>query len=503
VVVAGDALQRFAAIPDSDMNASRVVPAIALWRGFPLYAGPDGGPIIDFMYGPMAAIAFLPAAIATTPAGALLVAGLLNAVAFFGPMVWLHLRLGGVTLVGAAAAVCFALCVLRDLGLAFSALTIHADAPALGLAAIACGLIATAPPERATARVASALAAVLAVWTKQTIAPFVAALVVFVALRDGFRAAVRYAALLAGFGATVSVIVLWTFGVRALVFNMLTLPGRMPWYGEAQGGKWAGARLSLWLLARNGWPFVVGVAVLALVTRREARDRRQWLRAQPWMLFALVACVTAPAAVVGGAKIGGYLNTHSVTTYFLVAALTLGLAARARAGSMAATAVLGVALVLLGADRLRAPDGPGPPAALVAQLGAWSTSPQQRAYEVARAHPGELYLPWNPLATLLAEGRLDNSEIGAWNRDLAGEPIATEVWRRWLPPDVRLLAHRPPTGAFTWMPGPTQRLPEFREPATLPGLEGWIVLRRDGALATPPAGGLDTAPDARTASPHP
>jgi len=70
VVAAIAVLYHLAGVPDADMSASRVVPAVALARGFPLYAGPDAGPIIDFMYGPVAALAFLPAAFAATPSGA-------------------------------------------------------------------------------------------------------------------------------------------------------------------------------------------------------------------------------------------------------------------------------------------------------------------------------------------------------------------------------------------------------------------------------------------------
>ena len=62
VVAAAAALHYLGQLPTNDMAASRVVPAIVLARGLPLYAGPDEGPIIDFMYGPLAAAVFVPAA---------------------------------------------------------------------------------------------------------------------------------------------------------------------------------------------------------------------------------------------------------------------------------------------------------------------------------------------------------------------------------------------------------------------------------------------------------
>lgn len=496
-VVAGAAgLHEVAGVPASDMSASRVVPAVALARGFPIYAGPDGGPIIDFMYGPVAALAFLPAAAAATPSGALAIAVVLNAAAFFLPMAWAHARVGGAG--GAAAFVLFALAVLRDPGLVFSALTIHADAPALGLGALACGLLATAPSPTSSARLAGvALAAVLAAWTKQTTAPLVVALLAVAALRDGPRAAARLAGWVAVIGVLVSAACLAAFGPADLAFNMVTLPARMPWYGEAEQGRLETLAFVGGLLARLAWAPALVTAAVLLASRRRART-------SPATVFAAVAVTLVPIALVSGAKVGGYLNTFSVCTYFLVAAATLGLAALANGSGRAGTAArvgLALGLVGLGVDLARGPAGLAAAPHAVAGLRAWADNPQERAFAAARAQPGEVYLPWNPLATLLAENRLDNTEIGAWNRDLAGVAIADAQWRRRLPPRLRFVAFRPPTGAFAWLPAPTKRLPELSQPTTLEGLDGWTVLARP--VAAPSAPGLERDPHVAPAPPHP
>jgi hypothetical protein len=491
------ALHHVAGVPESDMSASRIVPAVALARGFPIYAGPDAGPIIDFMYGPVAALAFLPAALAATPSGALAVAALLNALWFFGPMAWLHRRAGaGLAWVGF---VLFVLWTLRDPGLVFSALTIHADAPALGLGALACGLL-LGPPRLA----ASALAMVLAAAAKQTMAPLALALLGLVLARDGARAAARFAAWAAGFGVAAAAIALAVFGLEPLLFNMVTLPARMPWYGEATAGGWGavGFPPGRWptvgftatLLGRLAWlPALVAVGTLVLAPRRE-----------PGALLAAAAVVLTPIAVVSAAKVGGFFNTFSVVTYFLAAAATIGLVRVASADGRAAAVarlVLFVGLVACAVDVARGPAGVAGVRPTLARLAAWDANPQSRAHRAARAHPGELGLPWNPLATLLAENRLDNNEIGAWNRDLAGIAIPDALWRRHLPPRLRLLAFRPATGAFAWLPAPTGRLPEFATPVTLPGLEGWTVLAP--ALAAPPPSRQENDPHGAPAPPHP
>jgi hypothetical protein len=452
------------------------------------------------MYGPVAAIAFLPAALASTPSGALAIAAALNAIAFFLPMAWLHRRALPRRDAALAGFVLFVLAVLRDPGLAFSALTIHADAPALGLGALACGLLATGTRPPSAGRLAAiATAAVLAAWTKQTIGPLAIALVGVALVRDGVGAAARLMAWLGAIGLVVSVVWLVAFDPRALWFDMVTLPSRMPWYGEADGSRWATVGFVAGLLARLTWIPTLVLVALGLV----ARQYGVRVHDTPCVLLAVVGILLAPLAVVGGAKVGGFLNTFSVCTYFLVAAATVGVAgatgASGRLGAVA-TALLAAAIVALAVDVGRGPAGLRSAASTISRLEAWRDNPHERAFAAARADPGEIYFPWNPLSTLLAENRLDNNEIGAWNRDLAGVPIDDALWRRYLPPRLRLVAFRPPTGAFAWLPEPSARLPEFVEPATIPGLEGWTVLSR--SVAAPSASGLERDPHVAPATPH-
>jgi hypothetical protein len=142
-------------------------------------------------------------------------------------------------------------------------------------------------------------------------------------------------------------------------------------------------------------------------------------------------------------------------------------------------ALVAVALAALIAGPLVRRGAPGRTARAVADLAAWGGNAQEQAYAYARAHPGELYLPWNPLVTLLAEGRLDNNEIGACNRDQAAIPIGEAQWRRYVPSTARYVAFRTPAGGLQLLPRPTHRLPEFRERVELPELPGWFVYRRD------------------------
>lgn len=479
VVLVAEILPEIVLVLDDDMSASRTVPALALARGFPLYAGPDGGPIIDFMYGPIAAIAFLPVALAHTPSGVLAIAVAVNVIAFFVPMLGCIAATGVPARIAVPAAVVFGFLVLWDPGLRFSGLSIHADAPALGLCALACVPFVrrTGVPDAAALGL-SATCAALAVWTKQTSMPIVVALPLWLVAVGARRAAVRWVEWLAGIGIVLSSALLLGFGPRELWYNMVTLPGRMPWYDEATRGKLPAAARSWRLLADQArWTAMLLVALVAGGTRG-AGGVRAWVRAQPWTLLVLIGMLGAPMAVLGGAKVGGYLNTHSVTNYFLAGAVACGVARLAAEGHRLPRAMLLALLVGLAGTWLANPRARAQVAPTVARLGTWSTNPQEQAFAFARAHAGAVHLPWNPMATLLADGRLWNNEIGAWNRDLAGAPVTDAQWRRWLPPDARWLAFRPPRNAFAALPVPTARLPEYAAPVQMPGLEGWIVRER-------------------------
>jgi hypothetical protein len=324
-------------------------------------------------------------------------------------------------------------------------------------------------------------------------APLGVVLAAVLLVRGGAAPALRFLAWWAGIGVAVSIACLAAFGPADVLFNAVTLPSRMPWYREAEaGGRVASVAFVAGLFARLAWLPALGL--VALATGARLAGRRQTLADGPAWILVAVAAALAPAAIAGGAMVGGFLNTFSVSTYFLAAAATTALAALA-AGDRRFRIALAAALVVLAVREAAGPAGVASVPGTVARLGAWGDGPQDRAYRAALARPGTLYLPWNPLATLLAEDRLDNNEIGAWNRDLAGVAIADALWRRHLPPRLAMTAFRPAEGAFAWLPPPTGRLPELARETTLPGLDGWTVLAV-GAVAPPSAGGLEPPSDA-------
>lgn len=95
----------------------------------------------------------------------------------------------------------------------------------------------------------------------------------------------------------------------------------------------------------------------------------------------------------------------------------------------------------------------------------------QQAVEFLRRHPGKAYFPWYPLATLLAEGRLDHFEYAVVDRFLAGAEPSREHVLAHVPPRMTMLVSLRQSFILRYFPDPT-------EEATSPGLPGWSIFVR-------------------------
>ena len=123
--------------PACAWSGNRLTPAFAITHGLGLYHGPSSGPVTGMIYGPLMALIYLPATLASTPSGALFLGGIVSVVIFFVPILWLHIgrhrRDPKSLIVATTGFVCFVLLSLESLPLR-SGFAIHADAPAVGLA---------------------------------------------------------------------------------------------------------------------------------------------------------------------------------------------------------------------------------------------------------------------------------------------------------------------------------------------------------------------------------
>ncbi len=470
--------------PNWDWNACRLAPAVAYFRGYDLYFGPTSGPIVSTVYGPVASLLLAPCAVFPEPTGAILMASAITLAAFAGPLLWAHFRAAGVApiswnrIMGAFAVAFLGAASLRSTSYMLG--SVHVDAIAVGLGLLSCfPLIQKRRAIRDSDLALAATLAALAVSTKQIAIPIGLAHSLFLGLAYGGRKALRYLVALLGAGLALLVTYSVFFDIEKMWFNMFVLLSKHP----LKGGGSALALLAdsfLELMTQSGpWILLCVVSGLTIWRSRSAqeRDPRLWLRAQLWLLVGLVGVVLLPTSTLGNIKAGGGQNSyHSV--YFLVSAASLALLRlsgyapegdpRGQPRRKLATRALITLLVLLGAMTFRRQ--------LEINHMQWLlANPQREAYQFAKGHPNEAYFPWNPLSSLMADGKLYHFELAVVDRRIGGFDPSDEHVRANLPSDLRYVAFH----SARQSEGMLSYLPEFTRRVDLPDLPDWIVYGRE------------------------
>jgi hypothetical protein len=491
-------------------NPVRLARAVAFARGYDLYTSPDSGVISGIIYGPVGFFLYAPAALWPTPLPALFTACLVSTLLTLGPA---FVILNGRRVSEGARAWVLPVFLVLVLHFYASRATagvwmIHTDAGALGLTCLAIYWTLQHPVSSAFSwrLAAAALCAALAVWAKQTTAPILLLPCAYFAWR-GSRAAAAWVLALTGlFAVGLGAVFSAIYGFEDLWLTVFSVPS-----GHARR---PGAPLQEW---RSVTEFVemlylLGVVVVAMAFRMKPASTgaasspsagawwSEWSAWAPdwigWPFLLASALALLPMSLLGLMKTGGTVNNLGLVDYFLslaVAVLFLRLAALPEFREGVARRGLEVSLLLLlAAMALRT----GATFVLSArEVAARWPPPIQAAYEYARANPGTTYFPWHPLATLLAEDRIDHTAWGVMERETAGFPVSVTHFREGLPPRLERIAvidQLPLMNAIEardWDDYLLRRLPEFQCRVETPGLPGWVVLERgpQGCAATTPA----------------
>ena len=421
VAVAGWCAFRF--LPYWSWSAVRLSASVRLAYGFPLYTAPGGATMNDWFYGPVAPLAYLPAALASDPLGALRVAAVLNAFYFLFPLGWIVGGLGR----GAAPAwtrwAGLVFCTgafLLPFGLWYGAASLHVDTVAIGLGVLSCAALVR--PDRLPL---AALLCVLTAWTKQTDFPLAIAQLIFLARLRGGRTALRYTGWLAGWAAGITAIFCAWFGAGTLWHVLIVLQTRFPIDTWRLGAEWASfAPHGAWILL-----LVLGLW-RGLPPPAAERARREYELG--WLLCGS-GLVLLPVGFLAAIKNGGTQNSIHALAYGILGVTVLGLlwlnAAQGRLARQGQLALLGgmVLVAALGAGRvLRNGD-----------LHAVAIGEQHReAFEFVRAHPHQVYVPWNPLITLMAERREYPFECAYHDYLMVHDAPAPAEMRRVFPPTL-------------------------------------------------------------------
>jgi hypothetical protein len=488
-VVGGLAAREFLLAPFRAWNDTRLAPSAALLGGSGFYFGPGEGPLLGHIYSPIAPFFYLPAVMTPSPEVAVMLGTLLTSLAFFGPVLLL------LFLEGRGRArwvwVCFlvfCLFTFYERALLGPAFWIHADAPALGFGAIACAALYGSDVRPAWGRLlVSAFAVVLAAGAKQVALPLVAALPLYLLLRDGRGVAGRYLASLALAGAAVLGFVLLWVDFEAMWFTAVTVPMSHPWKAT---DPLAGLGTSLLALGRVCLPMTAALAGLWLLVRRTGsslrRDgARNPLRSNPWFLLLFVAFFFVPTSVLGYVKVGGDVNTLAYTAYFATAAgLLLSLqvvglvepgegdrrGSAARAAVLVAGGVLAVSVLPTLTDLRKLYDE-------------FDENPERRAWEFVTAQPRTIYFPFHPLMGLMAEGTAYHTTSGLISQDLTGDEVEVAHLEAYLPRGMGFVAFR---GQADYS---QKYFPEYDRRVRVPALPGWTVLAPGRSKSSGPVGG--------------
>jgi hypothetical protein len=479
VIVASSIVKVFLDAPSRKWNPIRLAPAVSLVHGYTLYYPQETGPVTGNIYAPFSSIAYLPATLASTPTVMVAIGTLLSLLYFFGPALWLYRRPETAShdrCTVLAQAYTFLLLPLitfsRMKSLGYSAGFVHADAPGLGLAGAACALLYADPSYRWNTLLLSAALAVLSVWSKQVLAPLVAAIPLWLLLAGEFKVCLRYVLALLVAGGLAAGIFLTLFDARALWFNVVTIPGHHPWRSDFNllSAAFEFQELSFHIALVIAFGALFPLALFA----SRVISLCAWFAQNRWSLFAVASLLVLPTSLIGRVKIGGDPNALSFALYLLLLAACLmlreGVAAPGaeawktglRVLAVVSIAGTGVLLIQEQCERylnltLRKPND------------------LEIVHTYLREHPGEAYFPWNPLGHLLVDGQYYHFDYGLYDRELAGFPLSEEHVRQHVPPAMRRVCF-PPDRNFEYV---MKYLKEYSRRVEMDELPGFICYERE------------------------
>jgi hypothetical protein len=471
--------------PFFGMNDVRLTRTLALFNGIKLYPGANAtGPIIGTLHTPVSHILFWPAIFAATPASAICIASAIAFVLVLGPLLWLHwprTRTHPRNVLFSFYALITCGCILfRDDtsgGMRASVFHVHTDAAAICFAAMAGAVICLAKfkPGWGHLLLSSAFA-VLSLGSKQTMAPALLALCIFLLMADGLRTALRYAICLLGSGLVLcAALACWFRPAQDVLFNIVTLASHRPYKNPLI----TAFRELFSDATMQGLTVVFCLLFFVLYwyfyERNPGNGWRRLFSVERWIIFPLIGVFLVPVCVKAQLTVGADLNHIGMACFFLTLGTTLGLSRFMKdetSVARAAVAKLLAAVLIL--------------VSLPGVIGTVFDSAFKNArkqpdvtvtYEYAMKHPGRAYFPRNPLAEFYAQHRFYHYDGALIDRELAGHEIGQAQLVSGIPSDAALIAiekdQHISKALLDYMAG----WPQINDPE----LPGWIVYQRPSA----------------------
>jgi len=384
--------------PGIPWNGARLAPSFALARGLPLYATRESGAHLGWVYGPVFPLWYLPVGLTDNPTIGLLCAALWNFLTIVVPL-YLVVR----TAASGSPATVRTVTVFGALLLLVNPITrsaflfIHVDAVSMAWAVVAClALHRAAIRDWRPGLPVAASAVALAVAAKQVSVVLVPATLAWLWWEGHGRLMGKWIFWLTVICGGLAALFFAVFGAEGMLFNAWLLFSRMPW----QGG-WEILYRNLGETIGSGWLWWLAALLGSLVLRFRWRSHISREAGALARLFVCLALWQAPMGFAAAMVVDAALNSVHATNYLLLAGLIALASVLLREGMPEARrlwqALMVVTAVGFGAVVFAALN-PG----LV-----WTPyQGQEELLVLARRHEGKIYLPWNPLTTLISERKI-------------------------------------------------------------------------------------------------
>ncbi len=402
--------------PYHSWNELRLIPSFTWAQGHPVYTSEQGGPASTWIYGPVPVLMLWPATLASSAAAALLTAGFLNLLVTVSAVFVFCLSVPATPSTTrwhryAAALVCLALWPRS----AFQYIQADNFTIAFGLI----GNLLLLRGGRGACWLAAACA-VTAMACKQTSLELPAAQLLWLGIVAGRRAMFTHLLRLAVCALLLGSGVILTFDPQSLWFNLVTLPGGLPWKGMLERIYEDPTSLALHVVLPG----------LILMTGR----KKIFCRESPLLLPALCCLLSFAPGLASFFKIGGSSNSFHGMQYFLPA-LLIWAASRwgtnSRFNKAPAFVILLVVLCPIGRLGL-----------LPVRVWTPLTIHLHQAAFLSHELPGQVWFPWNPVITYYAEKKVYHTEDGLAIRHLAGKSLDILSLTQHLPPQWHVTAVR-------------------------------------------------------------
>ena len=463
--------------PSFVWNEIRLARSMALLHGFSLYLERDAaGPVIGTLHTPVSHCLYLPAAGFHSPTYALLAGSLLSMLLIFVPLGWVLLRAStGVRdrlFVATTAFLFSGFLILQTPGTFHIACMIHTDAAALAFATLACGVFCNPCRPITVPHVwLAGVGCVLAVGSKQTMAPIVLAIALFLAVSAGTKLLAHFGAAVLVGGAVLLGAILAFVPAQAFLFNTFTLAAHRPLkngYIELLVKSYRAGKLDA-LPALFPMLLLVGFQWIAAARKPNLRD---FVRANRWFAFALAAAALIPVSVKAIVSVGADVNHLGLVLYFLFVAAGLAIQQSLAdpdnsllRGSAWMCAALGISVSI----------APGTLLSLPARLRDVRENAPEVALHYELRHPGRAYFPWNPMVSLLSNGIVYHVDYSVYDREITGYPLTSHQFEAGLPSGFKVVAI--PPGEQPQSRALRDMLERYEQVADIE-LPGWTVYER-------------------------